>query len=99
MSTTDIIRVRLSVDSKTRRVLVPVDESLEAALPKGKRPSKRAVRLANALLLESLLMQGVFPSVEAAMTALGITRGMRTPFFRVLDLPPDEMARILDEVY
>lgn len=99
MSTTDIIRVRLSVDSKTRRVLVPVDESLEAALPKGKRPSKRAVRLANALLLESLLMQGVFSGVEEAMDALGLTRFMRTHYFRVLDLPPDEMARVLAETY
>lgn len=99
MSATDTLRVRLAVDSKTRRVLVPVDEDLERALPKGKRPTKRAVRLANALLLESLLMQGVFSSVEEAMEAFGLTRFMRTHFFRVLDLPPEEMARVLAETY
>lgn len=99
MSKTDSIRVRLTVDSKTRKVFAPVDAALERALPKGKRPTKRAVRLANALLLEDMLMRGVFPSVEAAMERFGITRFMRTHYFRVLQTPPEEMARVLAETY
>lgn len=99
MSKTDSIRVKIAVDSKTRKVFVPVDEAVERALPKGKRPSKRAIRVANALMLENMLMRGVFPSVEAAMAALGITRFMRTHYFRVLQMPPDEMARVLAETY
>lgn len=46
-----------------------------------------------------MLHDGVFPSVEAAMRALGITRMMRTRLFRALDMPPEEMARVLAETY
>ena len=90
----------LGLNAKGGKVLRPCAPGNPApALKKGHRPSKRAVHLANALMVERMLHNGVFPSVEAAMQAFGITRMMRTRLFRALNMPPEEMARVLEETY
>ena len=90
----------LGLNAKGGKVLRPCAPGNPApVLKKGHRPSKRAVHLANALMVERMLHNGVFLSVKAAMQALGITRMMRTRLFRALNMPPEEMARMLEETY
>ena len=66
---------------------------------KGQRPTKRAQRLANALWLEGKLLTGVYLSLRDARHALGLSKGITDHMFKLLQLPPDEMERILEETY
>lgn len=98
MSTTVKIPLKLVFNSKASKVLLPATEE-PAPLPKGQRPTKRAIALANALTLERKLMDGTFRSLADARRQLGFTRGIQNRVFRLLDLPPEEMAKILFETY
>lgn len=97
---TNSVPLSLVFNSKGAKTLISRQpDDTRPALAKGQRPSKRAIRLANALMVEQMLHEGAFPSVEAAMRALGITRSMRTCLFRTLDMSPQEMERVLNERY
>lgn len=98
--TSETMSFSLGVNAKGGKELRPCAPGVQSPiLKKGHRPSKRAVHLANALMVERMLHDATFPSVEAAMRALGITRMMRTRLFRALDMSPEEMARVLAETY
>lgn len=98
--TTETMSFSLGLNAKGGKELRPCAPGVQSpVLKKGHRPSKRAVHLANALMVERMLHDGVFPSVEAAMQSLGITRMMRPRLFRALDMSPEEMARVLEETY
>ena len=68
-------------------------------LGKGQRPTKKALALANALMLERKLMDGTYRSLAEARRKLGFTRSIQDRLFRLLELPPEEMERILFETY
>lgn len=81
------------------KVLVPKSPDSGQTKKKGQRPSKRAQRLANALWLEGKLLMGVYGSLRDAQHALGLSKGITDHMFKLLQLPPDEMERILEETY
>lgn len=97
-TTTTSIPLKLVFNSRTCKVLVPVPAG-PPPLEKGKRPTKRAIALANALKLEQMLMDGTFHSLAEARNKLGITKGISDRLFKLLDLPPAEMEKILFETY
>ncbi len=95
-----VVRLRPGYNLHGHEALVEVgDDEPEGLLPKGKRPAKSAVTMANALMFEHALMTGQFKSVRAARKAFGITRGVSQRFFRLLNLPPEKIVGLLDEVY
>lgn len=61
------------------------------------RPSTRAIRLANALLLEQILETGRFRSPAALAEKIGISRSVMSDLLALLDTPVHEMERILFE--
>lgn len=85
--------------SKVNKILVPKPLDSERPKKKGQRPTKRAQRLANALWLEGKLLTGVYLSLRDARHALGLSKGITDHMFKLLQLPPDEMERILEETY
>lgn len=93
------IPVSLRYTSRASKELFTGADCVPPAVPKGQRPTARARRMANALWLEGLLLQGTFPSLTAARNALGLTKALTDQMFKMLDLPPEEMERILFETY
>ena len=90
----------LKRNNKTARVFAPVPPPEEMnPLGKGQRPTKKALALANALMLERKLMDGTYRSLAEARRKLGFTRSIQDRLFRLLALPPEEMERILFETY
>lgn len=61
------------------------------------RPSTRAIRLANAILLEQILETGHFRSPAALAEKIGISRSLISELLSLLDMPPDQMEKILFE--
>lgn len=60
-------------------------------------PSTRAIRLANAILLEQILETGHFRSPAALAEKIGISRSLISELLSLLDMPPDQMEKILFE--
>ena len=69
------------------------------SLKKGCRPTKRAIRMANALVLEHKLHAGEFRSLTDVCDTFGITRMMLSKTLDMLDHSPEEIATILRETY
>lgn len=61
------------------------------------RPTVRAVRMANALMLERILGTGQFRSPAELASKLGISRSVISDLLSMLDFPPAVMEEILFE--
>ncbi len=94
------VRLRPGYNLQGREAWVESEEDEPIfVLPKGQRPAKSAVTMANAIMFEYALMTGCYPSVRAARKAFGITRGVSQRFFKLLSLPAQEIESLLNEVY
>ena len=66
---------------------------------KGNRPTKRAIRMANALVLEQMLHAGQFRSLADIRMTFGITCMLLSKTLDMLDHTPGEISTILRETY
>lgn len=91
-TTTTVIHVGTHFNRYGRKCLLeqPIDIKR-----KGERISKRALRMANAIVLEELLMEGRFENIGEALKYLGISRYIWKDCAAMLNLPPEEITRIL----
>ncbi len=69
------------------------------SLKMGNRPTKRAIRMANALVLEQKLHAGAFRSLTDVCDTFGITRMVLSKTLDMLDHTPEEISSILRETY
>ncbi len=69
----------------------------ELAASAAQAPTTRAIRMANALMLERILGTGQFKSPAALAAKLGISRSVVSELLGMLNLPPAEIERILFE--
>lgn len=75
------------------------DELAEQALPVGNRPTIRAIRMANALMLEQLLGTGQFASASELARCIGIQKHLLSDLLALLNMPVKEIERWLFETY
>ena len=75
------------------------DEMAEQALPVGDRPTSRAIRMANALMLEQLLGTGQFASASELARCIGIQKHLLSDLLALLNMPVAEIERWLFETY
>ena len=75
------------------------DELAEQALPVGNRPTSRAIRMANALMLEQLLGTGQFASASELARCIGIQKHLLSDLLALLNMPVAEIERWLFETY
>ncbi len=73
------------------------DELAEQALQRGKRPSRKAIRMANAIKLEQVLESGRFKSIREAAQRCGISRNTAAELLNMLNQSPEEIETILYE--
>ncbi len=73
------------------------DELADKVRASGAAPTLRAIRMANALMLERILGTGQFRSPAALAGKLGINRTVISDLLNMLNLPPEEIERILFE--
>lgn len=97
-TTVSTVALKLVIGKNTGKTLVPATGE-PAPVEKGKRATKRAIALANALKLEQMLMDGSFRSLAEARNRLGITKSITDRLFKLLDLTPEEMEKVLNETY
>lgn len=62
-------------------------------------PTNRAIKMANALLLEEYLTTGEYGSTSQFARQLGVSHTHVNRMLSMLNLPPDEIERILFEVH
>lgn len=98
MSATSVTKLTFALrrNSKSRLTL---QAPQPVALEKGKRPTKRAIRMANALVLEQKLHSGELRSVTDVCDTFGITRMVLSKTLDMLDHTPQEISSILRETY
>ncbi len=89
-----IIRERYGRTTLSMRVRTQEDEMLSNAAGPGRRPTARAIRMANAIQMERLLTTGKFGSASQLSRMIGVSQPHIT---NMLNLPPDEIERILFE--
>ena len=75
------------------------DELAEQALPVGNRPTSRAIRMANALMLEQLLGTGQFASASELARCIGVQKHLLSDLLALLNMPVAEIERWLFETY
>lgn len=75
------------------------DELAEQALPVGQRPTSRAIRMANALMLERLLGTGQFASASELARCIGVQKHLLSDLLALLNMPVEEIERWLFETY
>lgn len=75
------------------------DELAERARKKGQRPTSRAIRMANALMLERLLGTGQFASASDLARRIGIGKHLLSDRLALLNMPVEEIERWLFETY
>ena len=95
-TSTEVIKLALRRNSKSRLVLT---EPEPPSLKMGNRPTKRAIRMANALVLEQKLHVGEFRSLTDVCDTFGITRMVLSKTLDMLDHTPEEISSILRETY
>ena len=95
-TSTETIKLALRRNSKSRLVFT---EPEPPSLKMGNRPTKRAIRMANALVLEQKLHSGELRSVTDVCDTFGITRVVLSKTLDMLDHSPEEIATILRETY
>ncbi len=93
-----IIRERDKENCISLRVRTREDDLIESAAGEGQRPTKRAIRMANAIMMERILTSGRFSSAREFSEALGVSQPVVSNALKMLNLPPDEIERILFEV-
>ena len=96
LASTEVIKLALRRNSKSRLVLT---EPEPPSLKMGNRPTKRAIRMANALVLEQKLHAGEFRSLTDVCDTFGITRMVLSKTLDMLDHTPEEISSILRETY
>ena len=69
------------------------------SLKMGNHPTKRTIRMANALVLEHKLHAGDFRSLTDVCDTFGITRMVLSKTLDMLDNTPEEIATILRKTY
>ncbi len=92
-----VIRERDKENCIMLRVRTKEDDLIENAAGEGKRPTARAIRMANALQMERILTSGRFSSANQFAMALGVSQTLVCNTLKMLDLPPSEIERILFE--
>ena len=75
------------------------DELAEQALPAGNRPTSRAIRMANALMLEQLLGTGQFASASELARCIGVQKHLLSDLLALLNMPVPEIEKWLFETY
>ena len=103
----DSYHVSISISLNTRdcgsqkfiRQRTKADELAEQALPVGDRPTSRAIRMANALMLEQLLGTGQFASASELARCIGIQKHLLSDLLALLNMPVKEIERWLFETY
>ncbi|MBQ3526601.1 MAG: hypothetical protein IJA63_10030 [Akkermansia sp.] len=75
------------------------DEQAEQVLPVGNRPTSRAIRMSNALMLEQLLGTGQFASSSELARCIGIQKHLLSDLLALLNMPVKEIERWLFETY
>ncbi len=81
---------------KIRRKTI-ADVTEERVIEAHDSPSTRAIRMANALMLERILGSGLFCSAADMANQVGVNRSVLCDMLKMLDLPPDEIERLLFE--
>ena len=85
-------------EKKTLRMRTQEDEAIAKVRRKSATPTCRAIKMANALTLETLLTTGKFGSATSLAKRLGVSQPHITGMLNMLNLPPAEIERILFEV-
>lgn len=62
-------------------------------------PTNRAIKMANAIILEEYLTSGKYGSASKCAEMLGVSQPTVTGMLNMLNLPPDEIERILFETH
>ena len=98
MSATPVTKLTFALlrNSKSRLTL---QAPQPVALEKGKRPTKRAIRMANALVLEHKLHSGALRSLTNHCDTFGITLLVLYKTLDMLDHTPEKIGTILRETY
>ena len=73
------------------------DELADKAAHKGAIPTTRAIRMANAILLEQILGTGEFASPAAFAKMIGVSRKLISELLAMLNQSPAEIEKILFE--
>lgn len=92
--------IRLAPGSRgslKRLRLRTLGDELADAVSQKPRPTTRAIRMANALMLERILGSGQFRSPAALASRLGISRSVISDLLAMLNLPPSEIEHVLFE--
>ena len=92
-----IIRERRSTNSQYLRVRTREDDMLASAAGPGCRPTPRAIRMANAIMVERLLTSGKFGSATQLARMIGVSQLHITTMLNLLNLPPEEIEKLLFE--
>ncbi len=93
-----IIRERDKENCISLRVRTREDDLIESAAGEGQRPTRRAIRMANDIMMERILTSGRFSSACEFAEALGVSQPVVSNALKMQNLPPDEIERILFEV-
>ena len=83
----------------TSTEVIKLTEPEPPSLKMGNRPTKRAIRMANALVLEQKLHAGEFRSLTDVCDTFGITRMVLSKTLDMLDHTQEEISSILRETY
>ena len=83
--------------SKIMRLRTKEDDLIEHTRTRSSVPSARAIRMANAIMVERLLTTGKFGSATALAKRLGVSQPHLTTMLNMLNLPPEEIEQILFE--
>lgn len=96
---TSSIAMTRAVMGDGRMHFVERDPDMPEPLKKGQRPTKRAIRLANAIMLEKKLAAMGTRSLRQASEQLGVSTGVLRRVLRMLALTPEEMQREIFATY
>lgn len=76
-----------------------IREPHQQALSIGNRPTSRAIRMANALMLEQLPGTGQFASASELARCIGIQKHLLSDLLALLNMPVKEIEKWLFETY
>jgi len=79
------------------RLRTQEDDLVDAVCQCNKFPTKRAIRMANAIMLERLLVTGKYGSATHLAKLIGVSQPHVTQMLNLLNLPPAEIEAILFE--
>ena len=74
-----------------------VGDSLANQLAQKPQPTMRAIRMANAIMLEKLLGTGQYKSPAALAAKIGVNRSLLSELLALLNQPPEDIERQLFE--